>query len=38
VLAVIAFGVALHVIALLIGIVVGPDLPPRERWLRRPAG
>ena len=37
VIAVIAFGVALHIAALVVGIGVGPDLPPRDRWLRRPA-
>ena len=35
VLAVITFGVALHVLSLLVGIVLGPPLPPRDQWLRR---
>jgi len=34
--AVIAFGVALHVAALIVGLWAGPDLPPREHWIRRP--
>jgi MFS family permease len=34
--AVIAFGVLLHVLALLLGVFVGPPLPPREHWIRRP--
>ena len=33
--AVIAFGVALHLLSLVIGLWVGPALPPREEWLRR---
>jgi MFS family permease len=33
--AVIAFGVGLHLVALIIGVVVGPDLPNREEWLHR---
>jgi MFS family permease len=36
VLAVIAFGVALHVASLVIGLALGPPLPPRTSWLRRP--
>ncbi|MEI6360772.1 MAG: MFS transporter [Actinomycetes bacterium] len=34
--AVIAFGVALHLVALIIGLWAGPALPPREHWIRRP--
>lgn len=33
--AVIAFGVGLHVLSLIIGLALGPDLPPREQWFRR---
>jgi predicted MFS family arabinose efflux permease len=33
--AAIAFGVALHVIALAAGLLTGPSLPKREKWLRR---
>jgi hypothetical protein len=33
--AVIAFGVALHVVSLLLGLVLGPRLPSRRHWLRR---
>ena len=33
--AVIAFGVGLHVVAVIVGIVLGPTLPPREDWVRR---
>ena len=33
--AVIAFGVALHLVALLIGLLAGPHLPQREHWVRR---
>jgi MFS family permease len=33
--AVIAFGVALHLVALVVGLLLGPALPPREHWLRR---
>ncbi len=33
--AVIAFGVALHVAALVIGLAAGPALPDREEWVRR---
>ena len=34
--AVIAFGVALHVVSLIIGVALGPTLPPRTHWVRRP--
>lgn len=33
--AVIAFGVALHVVSLVLGIALGPTLPPRRHWWRR---
>lgn len=33
--AVIAFGVGLHVASLLLGVVLGPSLPPRTDWVRR---
>jgi hypothetical protein len=33
--AVIAFGVGLHVASLLLGIALGPSLPPRTDWVRR---
>jgi len=33
--AVIAFGVLLHVVALVLGLALGPVLPRREHWLRR---
>ena len=33
--AVIAFGVGLHVASLVLGIVLGPPLPPRDEWWRR---
>lgn len=33
--AVIAFGVGLHMAALLAGLLAGPALPPRQEWLRR---
>jgi MFS family permease len=33
--AVIAFGVALHVVSLLLGLALGPPLPPRAEWWRR---
>jgi predicted MFS family arabinose efflux permease len=33
--AVIAFGVVLHLVALLLGVWAGPALPPRQHWLRR---
>jgi MFS family permease len=33
--AVIAFGVALHVASLLLGVAMGPSLPPRADWVRR---
>lgn len=32
---VIAFGVALHLIALAVGLWLGPALPPRANWIRR---
>ena len=34
--AVIAFGVLLHVAALVFGLWAGPELPPRQHWIRRP--
>ena len=34
--AVIAFGVLLHVAALVFGLWAGPELPPRRHWIRRP--
>jgi MFS family permease len=34
--AVIAFGVALHLLSLVIGMWAGPALPPRHHWVRRP--
>ncbi|MBK9741261.1 MAG: MFS transporter [Actinobacteria bacterium] len=34
--AVISFGVLLHVVALVLGLAVGPPLPDREHWVRRP--
>ena len=33
--AVIAFGVGLHVVSLLLGIALGPALPPRAHWVSR---
>lgn len=33
--AVIAFGVGLHLVALVLGLVLGPNLPAREHWVRR---
>lgn len=33
--AVIAFGVGLHLVSLLLGIALGPSLPPRAHWVRR---
>jgi hypothetical protein len=33
---VIAFGVLLHVVSLVVGLVLGPPVPPRHHWLRRP--
>ena len=30
------FGLALHVLGLLLGLVYGPTLPHRRHWLRRP--
>jgi MFS family permease len=33
---VIAVGVLMHVVSLVIGIAMGPPLPPRGHWLRRP--
>ena len=33
--AVIAFGVGLHLVALLLGLLLGPHLPAREHWVRR---
>ena len=33
--AVIAFGVALHLVSLVFGIILGPRLPHRSLWLRR---
>jgi MFS family permease len=33
--AVIAFGVALHVVSLLLGLALGPPIPPRDEWWRR---
>lgn len=33
--AVVAFGVALHVVALVVGIAAGPELPRRQDWVRR---
>jgi MFS family permease len=33
--AVIGFGVALHILAVVLGLLVGPPLPPREHWIRR---
>ncbi len=33
--AVIAFGVALHLLALVLGLLLGPHLPAREHWVRR---
>lgn len=33
--AVIAFGVALHLVALVLGLALGPRLPRREHWVRR---
>lgn len=35
VLAIIAFGVTLHVISLILGLALGPPLPPRQHWWRR---
>ncbi len=32
---VILFGVALHVAAVVLGLLLGPDLPRREHWVRR---
>lgn len=34
--AVISFGVLLHLVSLVLGMWLGPDLPPREHWIRRP--
>jgi MFS family permease len=34
--AVIAFGVLLHLLALVAGLWAGPHLPPRHHWIRRP--
>jgi len=33
--AVISFGVLLHLVSLIVGIAVGPRVPPREQWARR---
>lgn len=33
--AIIAFGVALHLVALVLGLTLGPHLPQREHWVRR---
>lgn len=34
--AVIAFGVGLHIVSLILGVVLGPPIPPRDEWWRRP--
>ncbi len=34
--AVIAFGVGLHALSLVLGLLAGPPLPPRTHWVRRP--
>ena len=33
--AVIAFGVGLHILSLVLGVVLGPPIPPRDEWWRR---
>jgi len=33
--AVIAFGVGLHIASLILGVVLGPPIPPRDEWWRR---
>lgn len=33
--AVIAFGVGLHIASLILGVVLGPPVPPRDEWWRR---
>jgi hypothetical protein len=33
--AVIIFGVFLHVASLILGLALGPAVPPRDEWLRR---
>ena len=34
--AILGFGIALHLVALAVGLAVGPALPHRRHWVRRP--